>query len=71
MKAEAQIKKIAAKANQQGAKYILSNNKHGDFDLYYVKPEWLSHAHTFATFQEGCMWVAGQNQKVIFVPYIG
>lgn len=60
MKTEAQIKKIAAKANQQGAKYILSNNKHGDFDLYYVKPEWLSHAHTFA----------GQNQKVIFVPYI-
>lgn len=71
MKNEAQIKKIAERANQQGAKYIISNDKHGGFDLYYVEPEGLSHAHTFADFQDACKWVARQNQKVIFVPYIG
>lgn len=71
MKTETQIKKIAARANQQGAAFIVSNSKYGSFYLYEVLSDnSLYWRHTFKEFQEACKWVAGQNQKVIFVPYI-
>lgn len=70
MKNLKRIKEITKAAIKNGALWIISNDRYGNWDVYRINKdlESLSWVHTFIDFREMCDWVSKKkNNEVEYI----